>query len=107
MKKRIGTILLLVCMVLSIFGSSSIPVSAAAKIRLNKTTVTMRVGEKRRLSLKNIPKNGKVVWMSTSKSKATVSKKGVITAKKSGKATIRAKLTYGADRGQYEDICRI
>lgn len=81
-------------MIISIFGSGSIPVSAAAKIRLNKTAVTLRVGEKQRLSLKNIPKNGKVTWTSTSKSKATVSNKGVITAKKPGKATIKAKLTY-------------
>ena len=109
MKKRIGTILLAVCMVLSIFGSGSIPVSAAAKIRLNKTTVTMRVGEKQRLSLKNIPKNGKVVWISTSKSKATVSKKGVIATKKPGKATIRAKLTYqrGGKKRTRNFSCRV
>jgi len=94
MKKRIGSILLAVCMMISILGSSNIPVSAAAKIRLNKTAVTLRVGEKQRLSLKNIPKNGKVTWTSTSKTKAAVSKKGVVTAKKPGKATIRAKLTY-------------
>lgn len=94
MKKRIGSILLAVCMMISILGSSNIPVSAAAKIRLNKTAVTLRVGEKQRLSLKNIPKNGKVAWTSTSKSRATVLKTGVITAKKPGKATIKAKLTY-------------
>lgn len=94
MKKRIGSILLAVCMMISILGSSNIPVSAEAKIRLNKTAVTLRVGEKQRLSLKNIPKNGKVTWTSTSKSKAAVSKKGVVTAKKPGKATIRAKLAY-------------
>lgn len=94
MKKKIGSILLVVCMIISIFGSSRIHVNAEAKIRLNKTAVTLRVGEKQRLSLKNIPKNGKVVWTSTSKSRATVSKTGVITAKKPGKATIKAKLTY-------------
>ncbi len=109
MKKRIGSILLLVCMIISIFGSGSIPVSAAAKIRLNKTAVTLRVGEKQRLSLKNIPKNGKVVWTSTSKSKATVSKKGVITAKKPGKATIKAKLTYksGGKKRTRNFSCRV
>lgn len=109
MKKRIGSILLAVCMVISILGSGSIPVSAAAKIRLNKTAVTLRVGEKQRLTLKNIPKNGKVVWTSTSKSKAAVSKKGVITAKKPGKATIRAKLTYqnGGKKRTRSFSCRV
>lgn len=94
MKKRIGSILLVFFMMVSIFGSNSIPVSAAGKVRLNKTAVTLQVGEKYRLSVKNMPKDGKVTWTSTSKSKATVSKKGVVTAKKQGEATIKAKLTY-------------
>lgn len=109
MKKRIGSILLAVCMMISILGSSNISVSAAAKIRLNKTAVTLRVGEKQRLSLKNIPKNGKVTWTSTSKSKAAVSKKGVVTAKKPGKATIRAKLAYqsGGKKRTRNFSCRV
>lgn len=109
MKKKIGSILLVVCMIISIFGSSRIHVNAEAKIRLNKTAVTLRVGEKQRLSLKNIPKNGKVVWTSTSKSRATVSKTGVITAKKPGKATIKAKLTYqsGGKRRTRNFSCRV
>ena len=109
MKKMIGSILLAVCMIISIFGSGSIPVSAAAKIRLNKTSVTLQAGEKQRLSLKNMPKNGKVVWTSTSKSRAAVSKKGVITAKKPGKATIRAKLTYqsGGKKRTRNFSCRV
>lgn len=81
-------------MMVSIFGSSSIPASAAGKVRLNKTALTLQVGEKYRLSVKNMPKNGKVTWTSAAKSKATVSKTGVVTAKKQGKATIKAKLTY-------------
>ena len=94
MKRRIGSILLVICMIISIWEINRIPVSAAGRIRLNKISVSLQVGEKYRLSLKNIPKNGKVAWTSTSKSKATVSKRGVVTAKKQGKATIKAKLTY-------------
>lgn len=81
-------------MMVTILGGNGLTVSAAGKTRLNKTAVTLKVGDKYRLSLKNIPKNGKVTWSSTSKSKAAVSKKGVVTAKKQGKATIQAKLTY-------------
>ena len=94
MKKRIGSFLLALCMMVTILGGNGLTVSAAGKTRLNKTAVTLKVGDKYRLSLKNIPKNGKVTWSSTSKSKAAVSKKGVVTAKKQGKATIQAKLTY-------------
>lgn len=94
MKKRIGVFLLVFCMMVHILGNNGLTVRAAGRIRLNKTAVTMEVGDKYRLSLKNIPKNGKVTWSSTSKTKASVSKKGVVTAKKRGKATIKAKLTY-------------
>lgn len=94
MKKRIGSVLLAVCMMVSVLGIHNTSVNAASKIRLNKTAVTMQVGETYRLSLKNVPKSGKVTWKSTAKSKAAVSQKGVVTAKKRGKATIKAKLVY-------------
>lgn len=94
MKKKIGSILLVLCMMVGILGSTHIPVSAAGQIRLNKTAVTLQVGEKQQLSLKNIPKNGKVTWTSASKAIATVSQKGVVTAKKQGKTTIKARLVY-------------
>lgn len=109
MKKRIGSIFLVLCMIVGIFGINSMSVSAAGKMRLNKTAVTMQVGEKYRLSLKNIPKNGKITWASTSKSKVAVSKKGVVTAKKQGKATIKAKLTYksGGKKRTRNFSCRV
>lgn len=94
MKTKIGSILLVFCMMISILGSNNIPADAAGKIRLNKKAVTLQVGKKIQLSLKNIPKNGKVTWRSTAKSKAAVSRKGIVTAKKRGKATIKARLVY-------------
>lgn len=94
MKTKIGSILLVFCMMVSILGSNHMLVDAAGKVRLNKKAVTLQVGKKFQLSLKNIPKNGKVTWRSTSKSKAAVSRKGVVTAKKQGKATIKARLVY-------------
>lgn len=93
-KTKMGSILLALCMMVSILGSNQIPVSAAGRVRISKTAVTLQVGEKQRLSLRSVPKNGKVTWSSTSKSKAAVSKKGIVTAKKQGKATIKAKLVY-------------
>lgn len=88
------SIILALCMMVSILGSNQIPVSAAGRVRINKTAVSLQVGEKYQLSLKNIPKNGKVTWKSASKSKAAVSKKGIVTAKKQGRTTIKARLAY-------------
>ena len=93
-KTRMGSILLVICMIISILGSNNIPVNATGETQLNKKAVTLQVGEKQRLSLKNVPKNGKVTWRSTSKSNVAVSKEGIVTAKKQGKATIKAKLSY-------------
>ncbi len=98
MKRRIGSILLVFLMALSIFGSGSLPASAAGKIRLNKTAITLQVGQKYRLSVRNMPKNGKVTWTSAPRARATVSKRGVVTAKKQGRATIKARLTYMSGR---------
>lgn len=42
MKKTIGSILLVICMMISIFEINNLPVSAAGKIRLNKTAVTLQ-----------------------------------------------------------------
>lgn len=94
MKKKLGSILLVFAMMMSIWGNHDEPVSAAGKMRLNKTAVTLQVGEKQRLTLKNIPKNGKITWKSNSKAKAAVSKKGIVTAKKQGRTTIKARLVY-------------
>lgn len=109
MRKKISILLLVLCMIASIAGGNGLTVQAAGKARLNKTAVTLQVGEKTRLSLKNVPENGRVTWSSSAKSKAAVSKKGVVTAKKRGKATIRARLVYrsGGKKRTQNFSCRI
>lgn len=64
-------------------------VQAKAKPKLNKKNVTLKVGKTVSLKLKNAKK--KVVWSSSKKSVAVVSKKGKVTAKKVGSAKIIAK----------------
>lgn len=93
-RTRMKSILLALCMMVSILESNQIPLNAAGGVRINKMAVTLQVGEKQRLSLRNVPKNGKVTWRSTSKSKTAVSQKGIVTAKKQGETTIKAKLSY-------------
>ena len=63
---------------------------AAAKVRLNKTVATITVGKKLTLKVKRTKK--KVKWSSSKKAIASVTKKGVVTGKKVGKATITAKV---------------
>ena len=80
------TTFLLVVMCLAVDTTSV----SAAKIKLNKTKLTLTQGKKYRLKIKGTKK--KVKWSSTKKAVATVNKKGVVTAKKKGTAYIKAKV---------------
>ncbi len=88
-KRRIA-ILLAVVMVLTLMPANSS--EAKKKISLNKKNVTLTVGKKFQLKLKNASKKVKVTWSSSKKKVATVSKKGLVKAKKAGKAKITAKV---------------
>ena len=62
--------------------------SAAKKIKLNKTKLTLKVGASYQLKLKN--SKAKVKWKSSKKKIAAVSSKGKVKAKKKGSAVITA-----------------
>ena len=67
----------------------------AKSIKLNKTTYTLKKGKKVKLKATILPKKStqkKVVWTSNKKKIATVSKSGVVKAKKKGTAVITAKV---------------
>ena len=68
----------------------AIPTQASAAVTLNKTTVTLTVGQNTTLKVKGTKKKAK--WSSNKKSVATVSSSGKVTAKKKGSATITAKI---------------
>lgn len=87
LRKCLPLLLLVGAVFLAISGS--MPVCAKASPKLNKTKLSLKVGKKYKLKLKNYKK--KVKWSSSKKKVATVSKKGVVTAKKAGTATIKAK----------------
>ena len=63
----------------------------AASVKLNKSKLTLEVGESKQLKVKG-SKAGKVKWSSSKKKIATVSKKGKVTAVKIGKTDIIAKV---------------
>lgn len=76
---------------LSLVVASAIPASqasAAKKIKLNKSKLTLKVGETYTLKLKN--NKAKIKWSSSKKKIATVSAKGKVKAKKPGTTAITA-----------------
>lgn len=77
---------LLVCLGIPTINTVSVQ---AATTKLNKKTATLIKGQKATLKLKNA--KGKIVWTSSNRKVATVSKKGVVTSKNKGTAIITAK----------------
>lgn len=69
------------------FENAFVSKAATNPVKLNKTKVTLRKGKK--VTLRMLGTKKKVRWSTSHKSIATV-KKGVVTAKKKGKATITA-----------------
>lgn len=90
--KRVLATMLVLALVLTMLPVANMDVLAAKKVKLNKKKITLFVGQKKKLKIKNKPKSVKVKWKSKKKKIAKVSKKGVVTAKKAGKTTIIAKV---------------
>lgn len=65
-------------------------VAKSKKIKLSKTSATLKPGKTLKLKLKNA-KASKIKWKSSKKKVASVSKKGLVKAKKKGKTIITAK----------------
>ena len=90
LKKSIVSIVLCLAMVI---GNVNIPAEdtlAAKKPKLNKTKLTLSVGKKYKLKVRNY--KGKIVWKSSRKKVATVKKNGVVKARKKGTAKVTARL---------------
>lgn len=86
MKKITGIIVGLLLVLTTYIGT--IEVNAAVKI--NATTKTIYVGNKTTLKVTGTKK--KAQWISSNKKVAMVTKKGIVTAKKAGTATVTAKI---------------
>ena len=86
--KKLLTWLFVAMLTLTI--TPSVNTQAKTKIKLNKTSITLQKGKTYTLKLKGTKKKAK--WISSKKTIATVTKKGKVTAKKSGTAVITAKI---------------
>ena len=87
--KRLLALLLVYSMIFSVSFVST-PEVSAAKVKLNKTKLTLQVKKTYKLKVKGTKKKPK--WSSSKKKVATVSSKGVVKGKKIGSAVITAKV---------------
>ena len=90
--KRILTIVLTLALIVTMMPMNLTNVNAKSTTRLSSKKIVLQVGKTKKLKVKNKPAGVKVVWKSSKKKVATVSKKGKVKAKKSGKTTITAKV---------------
>ena len=79
--------MLSICLSLALAASSFSTASliSDAKAKLTKTKLTMKVGEKKTITIKGKVAKAKYSFTSSSKKKATVTSRGVVKAKKTGK----------------------
>ena len=81
--KKLMVIFTVFCMLLA-----SLPVQAASPV-ISKKAITLTVGKSTTLKVKNA--KGKIKWKSSNSKIASVSKRGKVIGKKTGKAKITAK----------------
>lgn len=104
MKKPLAFLLALM-MIITIIPAST-TYAATKKPTLSAKKVTLEVGKKKTLKVKNIDKNATFKWSSNKKTVATVSKKGVVKAVKAGAATITCKVTT-KNKKKYTLTCKV
>lgn len=66
-----------------------------------RTTIQMKKGKKLKFRIKGVTKKQKIRWHISNKAKMSVSKKGVVKAKKKGRVTLTARV------GKKKYVCRI
>ena len=90
--KRILTVVLTLALLITMMPSNLTGVNAKTVTKLSSKKIVLQVGKTKKLKVKNKPAGVKVTWKSSKKKVATVSKKGKVKAKKTGTATITAKI---------------
>lgn len=93
--KKLTALSLAVAMVFTMNGMTTLSSAAKAKkkIAFNKTSLSLKVGQTKKLTIKNKPAKAKLKWSTSNKKVATV-KNGKVKAVKKGSAKITCKLTY-------------
>ena len=96
MKRVLAVFLVLTLAVPAITLSSGGTAAAKKKIKLKTGHITLTVGQKKPIVLKNLPKGAKVTYASAEKGNIiTISKKGVVKAKNEGMAIVTVHVKKG------------
>ena len=96
-KKHLSLLLVCVLMATTLLGSSNSNfISAAKKATLKTKTLSLKVGEKKKIQIKNKKKGAKYSFTAqkNKKSYVSISKSGKVTAKRAGNVKITVKETY-------------
>lgn len=94
----LGTVIMMLVMAVSLVpvlnGQAAV---SSNKISLNKTSISVKEGITRKITVKNKPSGAKILWSSKDKKIATV-KKGVVTGLKQGQTVVSCKVVYRKGR---------
>lgn len=103
MKKLTKQLAIVLAVALTLAGVAGNGAMAAKKAKISNSKLTLKVGQSKKISVRNLTKKQKkkVKWSSSNKKVATVSKSGSVKAKKKGTAKITAKM------GKKKYVCKV
>ena len=103
--KKVFAFVLALAMILTTYQPTTTYAATKAPT-ISAKKMTLQVGSKKTLTIKNAGKNATLKWSSSKKSVATVSKKGVVKAVKAGTANVKCKVVTKSKK-QYTLTCKV
>ncbi len=92
--KKLNVLLLIMALlVCTVAVPNDVQAKSSKKMSISCKKVALKVGQKKKLKIKNVKKGKKIKWVSSKKKVATVSKGGVVTAKRKGTVKITARVS--------------
>lgn len=103
--KKVFAFVLALAMILTTYQPTTTYAATKAPT-ISAKKMTLQVGSKKTLTIKNAGKNATLKWSSNKKTVATVSKKGVVKAVKAGTANVKCKVVTKSKK-QYTLTCKV
>lgn len=103
--KKVFAFVLALAMILTTYQPTTTYAATKAPT-ISAKKMTLQVGSKKTLTVKNAGKNATLKWSSNKKTVATVSKKGVVKAVKAGTANVKCKVVTKSKK-QYTLTCKV
>lgn len=103
--KKVFAFVLVLAMILTTYQPTTTYAATKAPT-ISAKKMTLQVGSKKTLTVKNVGKNATLKWSSNKKTVATVSKKGVVKAVKAGTANVKCKVVTKSKK-HYTLTCKV